>query len=198
MASGAPDFAHLHVHSDYSILDGACKIPRLLDRVEELGQEAVALSDHGRDERRRPALSRGDRSRHHSGRSAWRAYLVSDRHERPSRESRAHLTLLAESTEGYYNLIKALLAWLPWEGYHRKPRIDYELMTEHAEGVICLSGCLSGRVCSALENDDLVRAREELDLMTQIFGADDVYVEVQHAGLDVQGPINAPPGNAGR
>jgi DNA polymerase-3 subunit alpha len=189
MASGALDFAHLHVHSDYSILDGACKIPRLLDRVEELGQEAVALTDHGvmsgAIQLYREANKRGI-----TPVVGLEAYLVPDRHERPSRESRAHLTLIAETTEGYYNLIKLCSKGF-LEGYHRKPRIDYELMEQHAEGIICLSGCLSGRVCSALEHDDVVGAREELDLMVQLFGRDDVYVEVQHAGLDIQGPINA-------
>ena len=197
MASGAPDFAHLHVHSDYSILDGACKIPRLLDRVEEMGQEAAALTDHG-------VMSGAVqlyREAHKRGLTpvvGLEAYLVPDRAERPSRESRAHLTLLAETTEGYYNLIK-LCSKGYLEGYHRKPRIDYELMEQHAEGIICLSGCLSGVTCNSLHqavdghitvDEGLSRARAELDRMTQIFGKDDVYVEIQHAGLSMQTPIN--------
>ena len=197
MASNAPEFAHLHVHSDYSILDGACKIPRLLDRAEELGQEAVALTDHGvmsgAIQLYREASKRGI-----TPVVGLEAYLVPDRAERPTREKRAHLTLLAETTEGYYNLIKLCSKGF-LEGYHRKPRIDYELMEAHSDGIICLSGCLSGYTCSALEESvkggapidaAMVRAREELDHMVQIFGPDDVYVEVQHAGLDVQGPIN--------
>ncbi|MDH3228136.1 MAG: PHP domain-containing protein, partial [Thermoleophilia bacterium] len=189
MASDALEFAHLHVHSDYSILDGACKIPRLLDRVEELGQEAAALTDHGvmsgAVQLYREANKRGI-----TPVVGLEAYLVPDRNERPARENRAHLTLLAETTQGYYNLIKLCSKGF-LEGYHRKPRIDYGLMERHADGIICLSGCLSGYTCSALQNDDVVRARHELDHMVQIFGKDDVYVEVQHAGLDIQGPINA-------
>ncbi|MBY0396971.1 MAG: DNA polymerase III subunit alpha, partial [Thermoleophilia bacterium] len=184
-----PPFAHLHVHSDYSVLDGACKIGRLLDRVEEMGQPAVALTDHGvmsgavelyREARRRgitPVVG-------------LEAYVVPDHRARPSKERRNHLTLLAASTEGYYNLIKLCSAGY-LEGYHRKPRVSHELMARHADGIIAMSGCLSGAVCSHLEQDDLAAARAELDTLAQIFGRDDVYVEIQHAGLDVQGRINA-------
>lgn len=184
-----PPFAHLHVHSDYSVLDGACKIGRLLDRVEEMGQPAVALTDHGvmsgavelyREARRRgitPVVG-------------LEAYVVPDHRARPAKERRNHLTLLAASTEGYYNLIKLCSAGY-LEGYHRKPRVSHELMARHADGIIAMSGCLSGAVCSHLEQDDLAGARAELDTLAQIFGPDDVYVEIQHAGLDVQGRINA-------
>ncbi len=198
MASDALDFAHLHVHSDYSILDGACKIPRLLDRVEEMGQEAAALTDHGVMSGA-VQLYREANKRGLTPVVGLEAYLVPDRHERPTRESRAHLTLLAETTQGYYNLIK-LCSQGFLDGYHRKPRIDYELMEQHADGIICLSGCLSGNTCNALhdaykgditEEAGLGKARGELDRMVDIFGKDDVYVEIQHAGLDMQGPINA-------
>ena len=118
------------------------------------------------------------------------AYVVPDHAERPSRERRNHLTLLAETTEGYYNLIKLCSAGY-LEGYHRKPRISHELMARHADGIIALSGCLSGVVCSSLERDDETAARAELDTLAQIFGRDDVYVEVQHAGLEIQTGINA-------
>ncbi len=188
MSSPAPPFCHLHVHSDYSILDGACKITRLLDRVEELGQPAAALTDHGVMSGA-VELYRGARKRGITPIVGLEAYVVPDRAERPGKERRAHLTLLAESTEGYYNLIKLCSAGY-LEGYHRKPRIDRELMSRHADGIIALSGCLSGTICGHLERDDTVAARRELDDLVQIFGPEDVYIEIQNSGLAVQEPIN--------
>ena len=188
-AASDPPFVHLHVHSDYSVLDGACKIDRLLDRVEQMGQGAVALTDHGvmsgAVELYRKASKRGI-----TPVVGLEAYVVPDHRERPTRERRNHLTLLAETTEGYHNLIKLCSAGY-LEGYHRKPRISHELMARQAGGIIALSGCLSGVVCSSLEREDVVAARAELDTLAQIFGRDGVYVEIQHAGLDVQTGINA-------
>ena len=187
--AAAPDFVHLHVHSDYSILDGACKIGRLLDRVEEMGQTATALTDHGvmsgAIELYRTAKKRGI-----TPIVGLEAYLVPDRHARPGRERRAHITLLAENTAGYYNLIKLCSKGF-LEGYHRKPRVDYELLAEHADGVIALTGCLSGTICGLVEQDDLPGARAELDRLVQIFGPQDVYVELQDSGIPVQQKINA-------
>ena len=187
-AAPDPPFAHLHVHSDYSVLDGACKVERLLDRVEQIGQSAVALTDHGvmsgAVELYRQATKRGI-----TPVVGLEAYVVPDHRERPTRERRNHLTLLAETTEGYYNLIKLCSAGY-LEGYHRKPRISHELMERHADGLIALSGCLSGVVCTSLERDDLAAARSELDTLAQIFGRDDVYVEIQHAGMEMQTGIN--------
>ncbi|MGB0613096.1 MAG: PHP domain-containing protein, partial [Miltoncostaeaceae bacterium] len=187
MSSSTP-FAHLHVHSDYSILDGACKIPRLLDRVEELEQSAVALTDHGvmsgAVELYREASKRGI-----TPIVGLEAYVVPDHRERPGRERRNHLTLLAESTEGYYNLIRMCSAGY-LEGYHRRPRIDHDLMSRHAEGIIVLSGCLSGTICSRLADEDLNGAREELDTLCQIFGPEDIYLELQDSGIASQKRIN--------
>ncbi len=181
-------FAHLHVHSDYSILDGACKIGRLLDRVEELGQSAVALTDHGvmsgAVELYKESRKRGIRPI-----VGLEAYVVPDHRARPARESRAHLTLLAETTRGYYNLIKLCSAGY-LNGYHRRPRIDHELMSRYADGIIVLSGCLSGTICSHLENDDVGRARQELDTLCSIFGPEDVYLELQDSGIEKQRRIN--------
>ena len=186
--SSSTPFAHLHVHSDYSILDGACKIPRLLDRVEELGQSAVALTDHGvmsgAVELYREATKRGI-----TPIVGLEAYVVPDHRERPGREKRNHLTLLAESTEGYYNLIRLCSAGYI-EGYHRRPRIDHELMSRYADGIIVLSGCLSGTICSRLADEDLAGARQELDTLCQIFGPDDVYLELQDSGIESQKRIN--------
>lgn len=188
MAS-TPDFAHLHVHSDYSVLDGACKISRLLDRVEEMGQTAAALTDHGVMSGA-VELYREAKKRSITPIVGVEAYLVPDRHHKPGgREKRAHVTLLAESTDGYYNLIKMCSKGFT-EGYHRRPRIDYELMERHSGGVIALSGCLSGTMCTLLSDDRVEEARAELDRFAQIFGKDNFYVEIQDSGLPIQARIN--------
>src|SRR6266542_1546892 len=110
-------------------------------------------------------------------------YVADDRHAQA--KGYAHLTLLAESNEGYANLIKlSSLGYL--EGYYYKPRVDWELLDRHSAGVIALSGCLSGRVCKALEETRPADAAAELDRLSQVFGRDNVYVELQNAHLDVQ------------
>jgi DNA polymerase-3 subunit alpha len=175
-------FVHLHVHSEYSILDGACRIPDLAKRAAELEMPAVGLTDHGslagavdlfkaaRKEGVKPVLG-------------CEVYVTDDR--RAQQKGQAHLTLLAETNEGYANLIKlSSLGYL--EGYYYKPRVDWELLQTHAPGLIALSGCLSGRVCKALEESRPTDAEAELDRLEQIFGRDSVYVELQNAHLDVQ------------
>src|SRR5438105_444608 len=110
-------------------------------------------------------------------------YVADDR--RAQAKGYAHLTLLAETTAGYANLVKlSSLGYL--EGYYYKPRVDWELLERHADGLIALSGCLSGRVCKALEESRPADAEKELDRLVQVFGAGDVYVELQNAHLDVQ------------
>ncbi|MBX5475296.1 MAG: DNA polymerase III subunit alpha, partial [Thermoleophilia bacterium] len=173
-------------HSEYSILDGACRIPELAKRAAELEMPAVALTDHGslagavdlyqaaRREGVKPIVG-------------CEVYVADDR--RVQQKGYAHLTLLAETTEGYGNLIKlSSLGYL--EGYYYRPRVDWELLERHARGLIALSGCLSGRVCKALEENRVADAEAELDRLEQIFGRDNVYVEMQNAHLDVQQRIN--------
>src|SRR5437763_4745112 len=110
-------------------------------------------------------------------------YVADDR--RAQAKGYAHLTLLAEDNAGYANLIKlSSLGYL--EGYYYKPRVDWELLERHADGLIALSGCLSGRVCKALEESRPQDAEKELDRLVQVFGEGDVYVELQNAHLDVQ------------
>src|SRR5262249_34679030 len=101
----------------------------------------------------------------------------------------AHLTLLAETNEGYANLIRlSSLGYL--EGYYYKPRVDWQLLERFAGGLVALSGCLSGRVCKALEESRPADARTDLDRLVQIFGRDGTYVELQNAGLETQARIN--------
>src|SRR5689334_22254891 len=110
-------------------------------------------------------------------------YVADDR--RAQQKGYAHLTLLAETNEGYGNLIKlSSLGYL--EGYYYKPRVDWELLEQHRGGLIALSGCLSGRVCEALEENRATDAEAEFDRLEQLFGRDRIYVELQNAHLEVQ------------
>jgi DNA polymerase-3 subunit alpha len=179
------EFVHLHVHSEYSILDGACRIPALAARAAELEMAAVGLTDHGSMagavELYKAAAKEGVKPL-----LGCEVYVADDR--RAQQKGYAHLTLLAESNEGYANLIKlSSLGYL--EGYYYKPRVDWELLERHARGVVALSGCLSGRVCKALEEARPSDAAAELDRLAQVFGRDSVYVELQNAHLPVQAQL---------
>ncbi|MFL5924329.1 MAG: DNA polymerase III subunit alpha, partial [Gaiellaceae bacterium] len=179
-------FVHLHVHSEYSILDGACRIPALAARAAELEMPAVALTDHG-------SLAGAVELYRETGKHGVKPllgcelYVAEDRHAQ--RKGYAHLTLLAEDNTGYANLIKLASAGY-LEGYYYKPRVDWELLERHSQGLVALSGCLSGRVCKALEENRETDARADLDRLVQVFGRDSTYVEMQNAGLEIQQRIN--------
>ena len=179
-------FVHLHVHSEYSILDGACRIPALAARAAELEMPAVALTDHG-------SLAGAVELVRETGKHGVKpligceVYVADDR--RQQKKGYAHLTLLAENNDGYRNLLKLSSAGY-LEGYYYKPRVDWELLEQHSNGLVALSGCLSGRVCKALEESRPDDARADLDRLAQVFGRDSTYVEIQNAGLDVQAQIN--------
>jgi DNA polymerase III subunit alpha len=179
-------FVHLHVHSEYSILDGACRIPELTQRAAEFEMPAVALTDHGSlagaVELYREAQKQGVKPI-----VGCEVYVADDR--RAQQKGYAHLTLLAESNAGYANLIKLASAGY-LEGYYYKPRVDWELLQQHSAGLIALSGCLSGRVCKAFEENRPQDAAADLDRLAQIFGRESTYVEIQNAGIDVQARIN--------
>ena len=175
-------FVHLHVHSEYSILDGACRIPALARKAAELEMPAVSLTDHGSMagaiDLYKAAAEQGIKPIF-----GCEVYVVDDR--RALTKGHAHLTLLAADNTGYANLIKLCsLGYL--EGYYYKPRVDWELLERHAPGMIALSGCLSGRVSRALSESRDGDAEAELDRLAQIFGPDNTYVELQNVGLDVQ------------
>jgi DNA polymerase-3 subunit alpha len=179
-------FVHLHVHSEYSILDGACRIPGLAKRAAELEMPAVSLTDHGSlagaVELYREATKAGVKPL-----IGCEVYVADDR--RAQQKGYAHLTLLAENNAGYSNLIKLASAGY-LEGYYYKPRVDWELLEQHAGGLVALSGCLSGRVAKAMEENRPNDAAADLDRLAQIFGRDSTYVEIQNAGLDIQQRIN--------
>ena len=177
-------FVHLHVHSEYSILDGACRIPALAEKAARLEMPAVSLTDHGSMagaiDLYKAAQAQGVKPIF-----GCEVYVVDDR--RVQKKGHAHLTLLAADTTGYANLVRLCsLAYL--EGYYYKPRVDWELLDRYAPGMIALSGCLSGRVSRALSEHREDDALAELDRLSQIFGRDSTYVELQNVGLDVQQP----------
>jgi DNA polymerase III subunit alpha len=175
-------FVHLHVHSEFSILDGACRIPALAEKAATLEMPAVTLTDHG-SLAGAVDLYRAARKQGVKPIVGCEVYVVDDR--TALHKGHAHLTLLAESNEGYGNLIKLCsLGYL--EGYYYRPRVDWELLERHARGLIALSGCLSGRVSRALTEARATDAEAELDRLEQIFGRDSTYVELQNAGLPVQ------------
>src|SRR3954470_23761195 len=184
-ASKTAEFVHLHVHSEYSILDGACRVPDLVSRAAELEMPSVSLTDHG-SMAGAVQLWKATRGTGVKPVIGCEVYVAGNR--KAHEKGNAHLTLLAADNEGYSNLIKlSSLGYL--EGYYYKPRVDWELLERHRSGLIALSGCLSGRVCKALEESRTTDAEGELDHLTQVFGRDNVYVELQNAHLDVQARI---------
>lgn len=186
------DFAHLHVHSHYSLLDGLGKIDALLKRAKELGMEALALTDHGNMygaiEFVRAAKEYGIKPI-----VGMEAYIAPKGHTNKRGKidaSPRHLTLLARNNEGYRNLIQ-LTTKAHLQGYYYKPRIDYDLLKAHSQGLIVLSGCLNSDISRAIverREDDATRLiKWHLD----VFGPDHFYLEVQdHPSLEEQKIVN--------
>jgi DNA polymerase-3 subunit alpha len=186
-----PSAVHLHAHSEYSLLDGACKIDAMAARAAELGQPALGLTDHGV---MNGAVDLYKACEKHGIKPivGLEAYFVDDRRaiKEQVRYERNHLTLLAENDTGFSNLVKLTSAGF-LEGFSRgKANVDMELLATHAEGVIALTGCLQSRFCRRLveERDD--DARSHLDDLIQAFGPEQVYFEVQKNGLDEQERAN--------
>jgi DNA polymerase-3 subunit alpha len=182
----AAEFVHLHVHSEFSILDGACRIPQLAEQAAKFEMPAVAITDHGS---LAGAVQLYQQAAKHGVKPliGCEVYVCDD--SARQEKGYAHLTLLAESNEGYGNLIKLASAGY-LEGYYYKPRVDWRHLESHATGIVALSGCLSGRVSRALEESRPKDAAGDLDRLVQVFGKDNVYVEIQNAGLAEQARIN--------
>ncbi len=181
--------AHLHVHSEYSLLDGACKIEALAARAAAFDQPALGLTDHG-VMNGSVELFKACRKHGIKPLLGCEVYVVDDRHHREGRVERNHLTLLAENAAGYRNLVKLSSAGF-LEGLHRgKPGVDLELMSQHSEGIIVLTGCLASRFCQRLVQDRPDEARAHVDDLMQAFGRDQVYFEVQKNGIADQDKAN--------
>ncbi|MBE6576591.1 MAG: DNA polymerase III subunit alpha [Ruminococcaceae bacterium] len=183
------EFVHLHLHSEYSLLDGACRISDIPARAKECGHEAVALTDHGvmygavafyqacKKEGIKPIIgcevyvcvgSRFDKTVYSDGSGRYN-----------------HLVLLCKNETGYRNLIY-LVSKAFTEGFYSKPRVDLELLREHSEGLIALSACLAGRIPALLSAGDYASAVDYAKTMSDIFGKDNFYIELQNHGMAEQ------------
>ncbi len=180
---------HLHVHSEYSLLDGACKIQGLVDRAAEFGQPALGLTDHG--------VMNGSIELYKACKKAGikpivgvEAYLVDDIRTEAVRYERNHLTLLASTDEGFRNLTKLSSAGF-LEGYRRgKANVDLDLLSRYSKDVIALTGCLQSRFCRRIVEDNPAEARSHADDLLQVFGPENVYFEVQQNGIADQAKAN--------
>ena len=183
----ARPFVHLHCHTHYSLLDGASKIPALVQQTKEMGMNAAAITDHGnlfgalefyqtcQKEGIKPILG-------------YEAYIAPgsrfDRNASRMKEASYHLTLLAKNLTGFKNLVKlASAAYL--EGFYYKPRIDKEILERHREGLICLSGCAAAELSQQILGERMKEADATIAWFHKMFG-EDYYLEIQNAGLEIQ------------
>lgn len=178
-------FAHLHVHTEYSLLDGAAKIKDLIARASELGMDAIAITDHGTMfgviDFYKEALAAGIKPI--LGCEVYTAARGMKDKEPEKDKRQGHLVLLAKNNEGYKNLMKIVsLGFL--KGFYYKPRIDKDVLRKYSEGIIALSACLAGEVQHRLLNGDYEGAKAEALSMQEIFGEGNFYLELQDQGLE--------------
>src|ERR1041385_861486 len=190
----ASQFVHLHLHTDYSMLDGACDIDKLVQRVKELGMPAVAMTDHGN--------IFGAFNFFNAAKSAGvkqiigcELYVCKKDDHNPSRtppdgDSYNHLIVLAQNEEGYRNLVK-ITSEASLNGFYYKPRISKAFLAEHAKGLIALSGCLKGEVAERLMEGKYEAARQAGATFADIFGRENFYLEIQDQGLEQEKQIQA-------
>mgnify|MGYP002534248444 CR=1 FL=1 len=185
-------FTHLHVHTEYSLLDGFCKIKELIARAAELGMKNIAITDHGN--------MYGVIEFYRAARAAGinpvigcEVYVAPgsrfDREVTKGEGRYNHLVLLAENNVGYSNLIKIVSKGFT-EGFYYKPRVDYEVLEKYHEGVIALSACLAGAVATALRYGQYETAKKEAERLYDIFGKDHFYLELQDHGIADQATVN--------
>ena len=188
-------FTHLHVHTEYSLLDGSSKIKEIVNQAKKLGMDSLAITDHGvmygvidfyraaKEAGIKPVIgcevyvapgSRFDKEPGGAGSDDSRYY---------------HLVLLAENDTGYHNLMKIVSKGFV-EGFYYKPRVDYEVLKEHAEGIICLSACLAGEVQRLLARDSYEEALKAAKRYEEIFGKGNFFLELQDHGIPMQRKVN--------
>ncbi len=184
-------FVHLHVHTEYSLLDGACRINRMMDRVKELGQTAIAITDHG--------VMYGCIDFYKAAKAAGikpiigcEVYVARRRIEDRVHgidNDPYHLVLLCENRRGYENLCYLVSEGFT-NGFYGKPRVDLELLAQHHEGLIATSACLAGGVAQYLLEEDYASAKEYALKMSEIFGPEHFYLEMQDHGIEEQLAVN--------
>lgn len=174
-------FVHLHLHTEYSLLDGATKISKLFERIKELGMDSVAITEHGNMN----AVIKKFKLAKQAGIKlifGLEPYIVDDMHNKDKNEKRYHLILLAKNIQGYKNLIK-LTSLANSEGFYYRPRIDKETLKEYKDGLICMSACIANDIAQNIINDKVDIAKEKIKEYIDIFGKEDFYLEVQNHGI---------------
>jgi len=185
------EFVHLHLHTEYSLLDGACRIGEMLDRAAELKMPAVAVTEHGN---MFSAVAFHDAAKKRGIKPilGCEVYVApgsrTDRTGQPG-ETANHLVLLAETGEGFHNLIKLVSAGYT-DGFYYKPRIDKDLLARHSRGLIGLSSCLKGEVATRLRTDQARKALEAAASFRDLLGAGNFFLEMQYQGIDDQRVVN--------
>jgi DNA polymerase-3 subunit alpha len=187
----AHEFVHLHLHTEFSLLDGACRIGELLDRAAELKMPAVAVTEHGN---MFSAVTFHDEARKRGINPilGCEVYVAPGRRQDRSGtpgETANHLVLLAETNEGFHNLIKLVSSGYT-EGFYYKPRIDKDLLAEHAKGLIGLSSCLKGEVATGLRTEQVKRAVQAAATYRDLLGPGNFFLEMQDQGIPEQGLVN--------
>ena len=187
------NFVHLHVHTEYSLLDGCCRIKKLVETVKERGEKAVAITDHGT----MAGTLQFFAECYKNGIKpiiGCEFYIAHDRFYKQGKPDNGHLILLAKNNEGYSNLLK-LNAIAAKEGFYYKPRIDYDVLAKHSKGLICLSACLAGHIPNLLLNRRFDEAYELGLKLKSMFDEGDFYIELQNHNLPEQLEILEPLNN---
>src|SRR5947207_7083896 len=184
-------FVHLHLHTEYSFLDGAVRMKDLMKKAAEFEMPAVVITDHGNlhgaIEFYQEAIRTGIKPI-----IGCEAYMAPGSiRDRPNnqRDAAYHFTLLAKDETGYRNLVK-LISTAHLDGFHYKPRIDKELLAPRAAGLIGLSGCLKGEINMAIQSDNLTKARQSVAEFRDIFGAENFFLEMHDHGIEAQEKCN--------
>ncbi len=184
------EFTHLHLHTDYSLLDGACDVDKLLKHVEGMGQKAVAMTDHGNIY---GAMHFFDAAKKYDINPILGCELYicqkEDHRAEPQGDQYHHLLVIAENDEGYRNLVR-ITSEASLHGFYRKPRISKKFLAEHAKGLIGFSGCLAGELCEHLTNDKYDAARTTAKQYQDIFGRGNFFLEIQDQGLELEKKIH--------
>src|SRR6201984_3008553 len=186
-------FVHLHLHTEYSLLDGAIRIPDLMKKVVAYGMPAVAMTDHGNMygaiEFYQAAAKAGVKPI-----IGCEVYMAPgsmiDKTASSARDAAFHFTLLAKDFVGYSNLVK-LVSAAHLDGFHYKPRIDKALLAKHSAGLIGMSACLKGEINVAIQNGDLKKAERTASEFADIFGKDHFFFELHDHGLEAQHLVKA-------
>ena len=185
------EFTHLHLHTDYSLLDGACDVDKLLKHVEGMGQKAVAMTDHGNIY---GAIQFFDAAKKYNINPILGCELYicqkEDHRADPQGDQYHHLLVIAENDEGYRNLVR-ITSEASLHGFYRKPRISKKFLAEHSKGLIGFSGCLAGELCEHLTNDNYDAARSTAKQYEDIFGRGNFFLEIQDQGLELEKKIHA-------